>query len=583
MIGSRLARCFSVCFASGILILAGPRAVAEERPLRIVLAGDSTVTDQAGWGRGAKALFHKDVECINLAMGGRSSRSFRDEGHWQKCLDAEPDYVLIQFGHNDQPGKGPQRESAADGAFREHLAAYVDEARSKSIKPILVTSLTRRRWNPDATIEPTVAEYAVATETVATEKNVPLIDLHRLSIAQCEAMGATAFRVFEPMTESGADHTHLNELGSLAVAELVLSDLIRVVPELAPHVDADRLAAAKVPQPYEKDASNGKLNVLEDEKTITISASGHPVLIYNKVSPPVPEGIDSIYRRSGFLHPVMSPGGSAVTATFPSDHAHQHGIFSAWVKTTWNDRDIDFWNIAKGSGRVLHQRVVSVFAAPGQVGFEVDLAHRIEQSPVVDVLRERWRITAIETDGSYHAFDLVSTQHANTDKPLTIEPFRYGGFAVRGPMAWLLPGDRDSKSDESKRRLGCQFLNDQGSGREKGNHETSRWVSMSGMVDGNPAGIIMLCHRDNLRSPQSARLHPTKPYFCFAPCVTDPIVIDRGHPLQSKYRFLVTDTAPDPEWITRKWNEWNETQNRRSGSGADAENLDPNSVDSAKR
>ena len=125
-------------------------------------------------------------------------------------------------------------------------------------------------------------------------------------------------------------------------------------------------------------------------------------------------------------------------------------------------------------------------------------------------------------------------------------------------MVWLLPEDRDRAADEAEVRIGSKFLNDRGSDRIKGNHEASRWVCLSGLVDGKPAGITVLCHQENLRSPQKARLHPTKPYFCFTPCVDEPIVIDQQHPLVSKYRYLITDSVPDPEWINRQWMSWNE-------------------------
>ncbi len=68
-----------------------------------------------------------------MAKGGSSSRSYRTAGLWDKCLALKPDYLLIQFGHNDQPGKGPDRESEHDGAFREHLRRFVDEARNSGI------------------------------------------------------------------------------------------------------------------------------------------------------------------------------------------------------------------------------------------------------------------------------------------------------------------------------------------------------------------------------------------------------------------------------------------------------------------
>ena len=158
-------RSFTAFFSTFCVLVAG--AASADESVRIVLAGDSTVTDNAGWGHGFRTLLTDKAECINLAKSGRSSRSFRAEGWWQECLDAKPDYLLIQFGHNDQPGKGPERESAAESDFRAHLAAFVREAREYGIKPVLVTSLTRRRWSLDGHIVPTLAEYAAATTAVA--------------------------------------------------------------------------------------------------------------------------------------------------------------------------------------------------------------------------------------------------------------------------------------------------------------------------------------------------------------------------------------------------------------------------------
>src|SRR5262245_59988748 len=82
-------------------------------PLKIVLVGDSTVNDEGGWGPGFRASFGVEVEVMNLARNGRSSKSFRAEGFWEPALAAKPAYILIQFGHNDVPGKGPDRETGA--------------------------------------------------------------------------------------------------------------------------------------------------------------------------------------------------------------------------------------------------------------------------------------------------------------------------------------------------------------------------------------------------------------------------------------------------------------------------------------
>jgi lysophospholipase L1-like esterase len=118
-------------------------AAAAQATIRIVLAGDSTVTDEEGWGIGFKKCLGSDVECLNLAVGGRSSKSFIKEGLWKKCLDAKPDYVLIQFGHNDKPGAGAYRETDLP-TYRGFMTQYVDDARAAGIKPVLVTSLEQR-------------------------------------------------------------------------------------------------------------------------------------------------------------------------------------------------------------------------------------------------------------------------------------------------------------------------------------------------------------------------------------------------------------------------------------------------------
>jgi lysophospholipase L1-like esterase len=529
-------------------------AKSSTRPI-FALAGDSTVTDHAGWGLGFQALLRPEVSCINFAQGGRSSRSFRTEGFWQKCLDAKPRYLLIQFGHNDQPGKGPARESAADGDFRLHLSQFIEEARKHDIVPILVTSLTRRRWTAEGKIEESLREYAEATRFVAATEQATLIDLHQLSIEQCEQIGPTAFRAFEPMTEKGADHTHLNKDGSLAVANLVVAELIKALPELIEHFDLTKLKDWKVPRIIPDSLRTSSLSIENRSDTITVYANGKTILCYNKVSPAAPQGIDKIYQRSGFLHPVMTPKGKTVTAAFPFDHAHQQGIFSAWVSTTWNEHEIDFWNLAKGSGRVLHQNVNQIFQEGDCIGFEVDLVHRMEKPHVVDILKETWKITVNPPSDQHHSFDLHSKQTLLTTLPLHINRFHYGGFAVRGPVAWLTPPDPDKLQNWPK-VVGCKISNEYTTDRIEGNHMPTRWVSMTGQIDGAPACITMMCSDSTSPDGMTARLHPSKPYFCFAPCIETDFKITDEEPHASHYRFLITDKAPETEWIKKQWIGW---------------------------
>lgn len=203
---------------------------------RIILVGDSTVTDKDGWGKGFKAHLDANVECVNMAQNGRSSRSYLGEGWWQKVLALHGDYILIQFGHNDMPGKGPERETEPQTTYTEFMTRYVDEARASGAKPILVTSLTRRRFR-DGKIDSDLWPYVNAVKKIAAEKHVPLIDLHRLSIDLIDSMGQKESDRLGKMKSDGKggeemDYTHLGDRGSEEVGKLVADELWRIEPEL---------------------------------------------------------------------------------------------------------------------------------------------------------------------------------------------------------------------------------------------------------------------------------------------------------------------------------------------------------------
>ncbi|OYX70925.1 MAG: lysophospholipase [Caulobacter sp. 32-67-35] len=161
---------------------------------RIVLIGDSTTAVQGGWGPSfCGKHVTSAVACINLARGGRSSGNYRTEGSWALAMyeirsgGFSDTYVLIQFGHNDQPGK-PGRSTDLVTEFPVNLRRYVDEVRAAGGKPVLVTPLTRRQFR-DGKLVDDLGPWAQATRKVAAETGTPLVDLHALSTAAVQAMG----------------------------------------------------------------------------------------------------------------------------------------------------------------------------------------------------------------------------------------------------------------------------------------------------------------------------------------------------------------------------------------------------------
>src|ERR1017187_5548108 len=226
--------------------------------IRIVLVGDSTVNDGGGWGYGFKQFLTGDIECINTAANGRSSKSFITEGRWTNALALKGDYYLIQFGHNDEPGKGPERETDPETTYTQNLARYVDEARAIGGKPILVTSLTRRNFDKSGNgkLVPSLVPYVEAMKKLAAEKSVPLVDLHARSVELCEKIGPAETAKLNPVANGKPDTTHLNAEGRVVFARLVVGELRKAVPELAPHMLAEpNPALAPSEKPDKKSSS----------------------------------------------------------------------------------------------------------------------------------------------------------------------------------------------------------------------------------------------------------------------------------------------------------------------------------------
>lgn len=214
---------------------------------KVLLIGDSTVTDYdvkhayQGWGASLHQFVDDRVRVINRARGGRSSKSFRDEGHWDEALKTEPGFVFIQFGHNDNPGKGPARHTnpSAGGNYRENLRRYVRETREIGAVPILVSPPTRRFYLADGQIDPHEGNvpYAEATKAVAQEMDCALVDLNM-----------ETRQLFNRLEESHShwlqavgDRTHFSPQGSRRIAQIVAASVERQVEPLGRFVIKEEL------------------------------------------------------------------------------------------------------------------------------------------------------------------------------------------------------------------------------------------------------------------------------------------------------------------------------------------------------
>jgi lysophospholipase L1-like esterase len=235
-----------------------PATAAVRKPgtsIRIDLIGDSTQTDNAGYGRGFCANLTAQVDCVNMARGGASTKTYRELGLWDRALATKPDYMVIQFGHNDMVDpKNPLPRQAPLQDYVANLKRFVTEARAAGIKHVLCTPLTRRYFGEDGKIHSDLTEYSEAMRGVATETNVPLIDLQADSIAYLDTVGELAgnkLGITKKDTDGKTvfDKTHLNWAGSYVFGRIVAVDLGKAVLALREDVKDEQ---ARLPIAGEK-------------------------------------------------------------------------------------------------------------------------------------------------------------------------------------------------------------------------------------------------------------------------------------------------------------------------------------------
>jgi lysophospholipase L1-like esterase len=226
--------------------------------IKLILVGDSTMATKNGYGDALCNKVNKNVQCVNLAKNGRSSKSYRAEGSWHYVLDqldqSKKNYVLIGFAHNDQPGK-KERSTDLNSEFPSNLKKYISDLKNKGAKVILTTPLTRRNFAEDQLVMD-LLPWADKIKEVATAEKVPLIDLYSASseyikmIGHAEAdklaLGYPSFAHIQKMQntaqdlslegvndrESKFDHTHLGLIGAEIFSNMVKDLLIVEMQEL---------------------------------------------------------------------------------------------------------------------------------------------------------------------------------------------------------------------------------------------------------------------------------------------------------------------------------------------------------------
>jgi hypothetical protein len=281
--------------------------------------------------------------------------------------------------------------------------------------------------------------------------------------------------------------------------------------------------------------------------SLILTERKHPLLQYNYGMVYPPAGVDSMYRRSGFIHPLWAPDGQILTNMHPKDHWHHVGIWNPWTHTEFEGKETDFWNLQKKEGTVRFTSFESKTAGNIWCGFEAKQDHIAFANNTEKIaLHEIWDIRAYNSgsNAKNRIWDFSSTLSC-LDSPIELLQYRYGGgFALRATAAW--------NATNSK------VLTSEGNTRLNADSTRARWIKITGNAAEGQAGILVLCAPDNYDFPQPLRVWPENSergeiMMNYSPTKMKPWKLLPGNEYTQRYRIMVYENDITAEEAENAW------------------------------
>lgn len=257
------------------------------------------------------------------------------------------------------------------------------------------------------------------------------------------------------------------------------------------------------------------------------------LLQYNYAIVEPPAGLDTVYRRSGFIHPLWAPDGQVITNIHPKGHWHHVGIWNPWTHTSFKGKETDFWNLQKKEGTVRFKGVAGRVQGPVACGFTVLQEHiAFSGGKEVTAINEEWVVKALNcgTDTSRFVWDFASTLNCADTAGITLLQYRYGGgFGLRTMEAWTAATSA--------------VLTSEGKTRKDADSTRARWIKITGRTEKGQAGILIMNHPGNFDSPQPLRVWPENSergeiMMNFSPTKMKEWILQYGRYYAQRYRVV---------------------------------------------
>jgi hypothetical protein len=262
-----------------------------------------------------------------------------------------------------------------------------------------------------------------------------------------------------------------------------------------------------------------------------------------------PKGVDTAYRRSGFIHPLWSPHGQVLTRIQPPDHYHHYGIWNPWTHVAYEGDTIDFWNINSKQGTVRFAKFVTVedgtvFSEFGAVHEHVVFKKGGGEKIAMNELQSV-RVYRPQENQDFFVVDFEFNMNAAGESPVKLLEYRYAGFGWRTTEKW------DNKNS--------MVLTSEGKTRKDADGSTARWCIVQGEIDNDYAGVVMMSFPTNYNFPEPLRIWPENQYkrgdmFAnFCPTKNMDWLLKPRQNYSLKYRMLVYNGRVEKEKAESAW------------------------------
>ena len=208
-----------------------PKVVAAPETPTIYLCGDSTVTDQerepwGSWGQILPAFVKPGWACANFARSGLSMKTFEGDRRLGRILEhlKAGDWVLVQFGHNDQKQEGEEPENG----YTRRYGEWLEKFREKGAKLVVISPCERRRFEKGVHGVKTLAGYAAAAKAFAEKNALPFIDLNDITWRMHDHLGEERTKPLQVNNKGKLDNTHHTIYGAYVNARIVASELAKI-------------------------------------------------------------------------------------------------------------------------------------------------------------------------------------------------------------------------------------------------------------------------------------------------------------------------------------------------------------------